>query len=986
VCINLPVTGNNFTVSSDFGSWADNQLCFNADTSGHYRIRVIARAQCEVDTCLVEANVQILEPLSVTCPQNDTRFMCGPDTLFYDFSFTPGAANVSVSAPAYISQGQVCVPVLQPGTQTIRLTAGNQCGTVECSFTVTATFNSTPVVSAGIDKNLVECDLHETCLPISITDPNGNLTQRTTSHGSLKGDTLLCFTPTSFGAHQIIVTAVDACGASDADTVLVNYTEGKHASIQCPGGTQYASICGPDTVCILAPINNASTITILPGGYYKPQTGEVCIFVNHGGTIPVTIIANAQCESDTCKFNLDVDMGVPPVVQCPGRIDTLLCLVTPDTLRVPITATGTGLQINVNPSGFYSAGYVNLPISQQGQQTFRVIAFGSCGVDTCEIVVNATANKVPVLALPGPMTFERCPDEMTEICIDGIFATDTESKPTITKICGPGTFTSQKGDSGSVCFVPQAFGQVEFCFEATDGCHVVRRSFFANIVAKPDCDVCVRLSIDGGDPTPVGLRKRVAVNIETNDAIGGFDLLIGFDASALSFQLATMAGGDAEKWEYFTWNSTGQNCGSGCPSGIVRFVGIADRNNGAPHPPDSAYTPNGTLFFIEYQVANDQNLGDVFVPISFAWFDCADNAVSDTTGTLLYIDSRIYNAEHVLIWDEFDDVNFPETARQSSLGAPDSCVAGDAKAQAVRCIEFINGGIHIISPDDIDDRGDINLNKIAYEIADAVVFTNYFIRGMRAFTINPAGQIAATDVNADGLTLTVADLSLLIRIIIGDADPVPKITPYAEQAHVYSSVEDGTLRIGAETAHGIGAAYFVFDVDPAVVTGEPITFPAADGFEVMTGVYDGQLRVLLYNIGKARVEAGRNDLIELPVSGEGALTLVRSEIVDYQSRPYVSLNGIRLPSDYELMQNYPNPFNPTTTISFALPTATDWRLRIFNITGALVWEQNGRSDGGLVNAVWDGYGSNGERAASGVYLYRLDANTYSNTRKMILLK
>jgi hypothetical protein len=339
-----------------------------------------------------------------------------------------------------------------------------------------------------------------------------------------------------------------------------------------------------------------------------------------------------------------------------------------------------------------------------------------------------------------------------------------------------------------------------------------------------------------------------------------------------------------------------------------------------------------------------------------------------------------------LIWDEFDDVNFPETARQSNLGAPDSCVMGGEKAQAVRCIEFINGGIHIISPEDIDSRGDINLNNIAYEIADAVVFTNYFIRGMRAFTINPAGQIAATDVNADGLTLTVSDLSLLIRIIVGDANPVPKTTPYAEQAYVYSSVENGTMRIGAETAYGIGAAYFVFNVDQLAAIGDPSTFPAADGFEVMTGIYDGQLRVLMYDIGKARVEAGRHDLIELPVFGEGALTLVHSEIVDYQSRPYVSLNGISLPSDYELMQNYPNPFNPSTTISFALPTASDWRLRIFNITGALVWEQSGRSDGGLVDVVWDGRGPNGEQAASGVYLYRLDADTYSNTRKMILLK
>jgi len=120
-------------------------------------------------------------------------------------------------------------------------------------------------------------------------------------------------------------------------------------------------------------------------------------------------------------------------------------------------------------------------------------------------------------------------------------------------------------------------------------------------------------------------------------------------------------------------------------------------------------------------------------------------------------------------------------------------------------------------------------------------------------------------------------------------------------------------------------------------------------------------QVLLYNIGTARVEAGRYDLIRAPGLREQRLTLVRSEIVDYQSRPYVSLNGISMPSDYELMQNYPNPFNPSTTIQFALPSASEWRLTIYNITGALVWEQDGRSEGGMVDVVWDGHARTGNR-------------------------
>ena len=60
------------------------------------------------------------------------------------------------------------------------------------------------------------------------------------------------------------------------------------------------------------------------------------------------------------------------------------------------------------------------------------------------------------------------------------------------------------------------------------------------------------------------------------------------------------------------------------------------------------------------------------------------------------------------------------------------------------------GGIDIVCADSIDDRGDINLNGVANEVADAVLLGNYFVYGLSVFTINIEGQIAASDVNADG--------------------------------------------------------------------------------------------------------------------------------------------------------------------------------------------------------------------------------------------
>jgi len=89
-----------------------------------------------------------------------------------------------------------------------------------------------------------------------------------------------------------------------------------------------------------------------------------------------------------------------------------------------------------------------------------------------------------------------------------------------------------------------------------------------------------------------------------------------------------------------------------------------------------------------------------------------------------------------------------------------------------------------------------------------------------------------------------------------------------------------------------------------------------------------------------------------------------------------------VPDGFQLDQNYPNPFNPTTLISFTLPEATHVKLEIYNIMGQLVSTVvEGYREAGNHTAIW-----NGNDAASGIYLYRLEAGEFVNTKKMVLLK
>ena len=89
----------------------------------------------------------------------------------------------------------------------------------------------------------------------------------------------------------------------------------------------------------------------------------------------------------------------------------------------------------------------------------------------------------------------------------------------------------------------------------------------------------------------------------------------------------------------------------------------------------------------------------------------------------------------------------------------------------------------------------------------------------------------------------------------------------------------------------------------------------------------------------------------------------------------------------ELKGNYPNPFNPNTTIRFSLKERGKVSIDIYNILGQKVKTLvNGDLPAGVHNLSWNGLDENKRPVASGVYFYKMQSGSYSNTRKMILMK
>ena len=93
------------------------------------------------------------------------------------------------------------------------------------------------------------------------------------------------------------------------------------------------------------------------------------------------------------------------------------------------------------------------------------------------------------------------------------------------------------------------------------------------------------------------------------------------------------------------------------------------------------------------------------------------------------------------------------------------------------------------------------------------------------------------------------------------------------------------------------------------------------------------------------------------------------------------------PSEFSLSQNYPNPFNPDTYIEFGLSRAAHVKIDVFNIVGqrvrTLVDEE---MKSGRYVADWDGKDEQGHSVSSGIYFYRMQADDFSDMKKMLLVK
>ncbi|MHB8905127.1 MAG: T9SS type A sorting domain-containing protein [Melioribacteraceae bacterium] len=246
----------------------------------------------------------------------------------------------------------------------------------------------------------------------------------------------------------------------------------------------------------------------------------------------------------------------------------------------------------------------------------------------------------------------------------------------------------------------------------------------------------------------------------------------------------------------------------------------------------------------------------------------------------------------------------------------------------------------------------------------SAVFTNN--TGLGGF-----GQLVFTPTAADaGVTYTIVVKALNANGLSSTTTTV--LTVGTNSAPVFTKVlPDSTVKVH-NVAVPVVFQYVANDVDGDLFTW---TLISGKGSISTTGLYTWTPVAAdkgTTNTVKVRITDVNNPLIYTETS---AVLTVENVITSVES-----IDGV--PTTYALAQNYPNPFNPSTNIQFSIPTSSNVKLTIFNILGEeIAVLVNGYMNAGNYKVTF-----NASNLPSGLYLYRIQSENFTQVKKMLLMK
>jgi hypothetical protein len=229
--------------------------------------------------------------------------------------------------------------------------------------------------------------------------------------------------------------------------------------------------------------------------------------------------------------------------------------------------------------------------------------------------------------------------------------------------------------------------------------------------------------------------------------------------------------------------------------------------------------------------------------------------------------------------------------------------------------------------------------------------TNYVVRAMAVYLANETMIVGGDFTTADGTNYNYI------------AQFTDSVTPFpVELTKFNASVNGFSVLLEWQTATEVNN--YGFNVERRVKNDEWVTIGFVKG--------NGNSNSLKYY-----------SFIDKPIGGKEFMYRLKQIDFDgkFEYSDEVSV-ALTLPTNFALHQNFPNPCNPTTTIKYDVPETGKIQIRVYDVLGKLLATLvNEMKEPGSHEVSFDG-----SNLASGVYFYRIEADNFIESKKMILLK
>ncbi|MGB5106845.1 MAG: T9SS type A sorting domain-containing protein [Candidatus Zixiibacteriota bacterium] len=459
----------------------------------------------------------------------------------------------------------------------------------------------------------------------------------------------------------------------------------------------------------------------------------------------------------------------------------------------------------------------------------------------------------------------------------------------------------------------------------------------------------------------------------------------GFDVSINASRVATITypGGDFSGAATFTFTATD-------PGGLFASNNATFTVTAVNDPPVVADIPNQTVAF-------EANFATVALDNFVSDPDNADNEMTWTYSGNMELTVSIDAGRVATInkpstgWSGSETITFRATD-PGTLFSEDAATFTVQTSVAVIVLNddslFYNGyqggpnpvGQAII----ITNGGNGTLNWSASESTDWLTLTSTSGAAPGGFTANVAISALTVGQHVASITITSPEASnspqavYVVVNIVDDVDILLSSDSLVFTTIVGNNPPSQQVNISNASPSGISFAWGAVETTPWLsLTPSSGTAPSTVDFNIdATGLLPGEYAAQVIFKQAAGLETGIDD-------DQDTVDVIL--FVDFSTD--VDDIGGSLPTTFSLEQNFPNPFNPTTSIEFNLPKASYVNLSVFNILGQKVTELvNTTLSAGNKRIEWNGMDQNGRTVESGVYFYKISAEEFSMTRKMMMIK